>query len=221
MPCGELHARTPRRLLDPAAAVEHAGSILSRCQRGRDGRTPSERLHGKKPTQEFVPFGEKVLARPISSEPLNRMNPRYNFGVWLRVRNNRAECFVGTTEGVFRARKVRRTEHQDRWDKEAINNVIGVPWRLAGGEVDCGTGPRHKLAPCHHHQCRLRELGHRGRESPGQTSEPSEPLQDAWVAMRSDLESEHKLTQTLAASGLRNVSKQLQKVQSAWVEEVR
>ena len=84
--------------------VEHAGSILSRCQKGRDGRTPFERLHGKKPTQEFVPFGEKVLARPISSEPLNRINPRYKFGVWLGVRNNSAECFVATGEGVFRAR---------------------------------------------------------------------------------------------------------------------
>ena len=48
--------------------VEHAVSILSRCQKGRHGRTPYERLHGKKHAQEFVPFGEVVLARPISSE---------------------------------------------------------------------------------------------------------------------------------------------------------
>ena len=31
--------------------VGHAGSILSRCQKGRDGRSPPERLHGKKQTQ--------------------------------------------------------------------------------------------------------------------------------------------------------------------------
>ena len=84
--------------------VERAGSILSRCQSGRDGRTPSERLHGKKLTQEFVPFGESVLARPISSEPLNRMNLRYKFGVLLGVRNNSGECFVETAEGVCRTR---------------------------------------------------------------------------------------------------------------------
>ena len=35
----------------------------------------------------------------------------------------------------------------------------------------------------------------------------SEPLQDAWVAMRSDLESKLKHTPTPAASGLRNVAK--------------
>ena len=55
--------------------VEHAESILSRCQKGRDGRTPFERLHGNKPTQESVPFEEKVVARPISSELLNRTSP--------------------------------------------------------------------------------------------------------------------------------------------------
>ena len=68
-----------------------------------------------------------MLARPISSEPLNRMNPRYKFGVWLRVRNNSAERPTWTAEGVFRAREVRRLEEQDRRDKEAMNNVIGVP----------------------------------------------------------------------------------------------
>ena len=47
--------------------VEHAGCILSRCQKGRGGKTPDERLHGKKPTQEFVPFGVKVLAKQISN----------------------------------------------------------------------------------------------------------------------------------------------------------
>ena len=66
--------------------VEHAGCIMSRCQKGRDGKTQSERLHGKKPTQEFVAFGEKVLAKQTTTDPMNRtnrMNPRYKYGMWL------------------------------------------------------------------------------------------------------------------------------------------
>ena len=102
------------------------GSILSRCQKGRDGQTPFERLHGKKPTQQFVPFGE-VLARPRNVE---QNEPRKKFGVWLGMRSS-AECFVESADGVFRARKVRRAEQQNRWDKEATKNVIGVPWRIA------------------------------------------------------------------------------------------
>ena len=83
------------------------GTRRKHCVQVPEGRTPFERLHGKKPNQQFVPFGEKVLARPISSEPLNRMNPRYKFRVWLGVRNNSAECFVVTAEVVFRAREER------------------------------------------------------------------------------------------------------------------
>ena len=52
------------------------------------------------------------------------------------------------------------------------------------------------------------ELECRERESPGRTWKPSEPTASARVAMRSDLESGHKLTLTPAASGLSNVSKQ-------------
>ena len=44
----------------------------------------------------------------------------------MGVRINSAGCFVETAEGVFSASEVRRTEHQNRWDKEAINNVRGV-----------------------------------------------------------------------------------------------
>ena len=39
----------------------------------------------------------------------------------------------GRQKVVFRVREVRRTEQQNRWDKAAINNVIGVPWRIADG----------------------------------------------------------------------------------------
>ena len=34
--------------------VEHAGSILSMCRKGRNGRKPIERLHDKKPPQQYV-----------------------------------------------------------------------------------------------------------------------------------------------------------------------
>ena len=133
-----IESRTHESLGDESPVipwlVEHAGCILSRCQKGRDGNTSFERMHGKKPPQEFVPIGEKVLARRVTTEPRNRMNPRYQYGVWLGMRNNSAEYFIGNADGVFRAREIRRLEPQVRWDKEAINNVIGVPWRMTDGK---------------------------------------------------------------------------------------
>ena len=50
------------------------------------------------------------------------------------MRNNSAECFIGNADGVFRAREIRRLEPQDRWDTEAINSVIGAPWRRTDGK---------------------------------------------------------------------------------------
>ena len=36
-------------------------------------------------------------------------------------------------DGVFRAREIRRLTPQSRWDKEAVNNVIGALWRKTDG----------------------------------------------------------------------------------------
>ena len=96
----------------------HTGCILSRCEKGCDGTTPFERLHGKKLSHEFVTFGEKVL------------DPRHTFGIWSGMRNNSAVCFIGNAVGVFRAREIRRLEPQSRWDREAVKHVVGVPWRM-------------------------------------------------------------------------------------------
>ena len=94
-----------------------------RCQKGRDGKTPFERLHGKKPIQEFVPFGEKVLAKQITADPPNRMNPRYKYENLLGMRNTSAECFIGNADGVFRARDIRRLEPQDRYGTQKPSTV--------------------------------------------------------------------------------------------------
>ena len=77
----------------------------------------------------------KVLAILLPTEPLDRMAPRYGYGIWLGVRSNGVECYNGIAERAFRARDVRRLEPQKRWDKEAINNNISVvPWRLVDGK---------------------------------------------------------------------------------------
>ena len=94
--------------------VEHEGHMLFRCQKRRDGRISFERLHGKRPQQEVevVSIGEKELTRPISTDPMNGMNTRYRFGIWLGARNNNAECVTGTLQGEFWAREVRRLERE-------------------------------------------------------------------------------------------------------------
>ena len=71
-----------------------------------------------------VTIEDPDATRVVTTDPMNRMNPRYQYGIWLGMRNNSAECFIGNADGVFRAREIRRLESQDRWDTEAINTVI-------------------------------------------------------------------------------------------------
>ena len=54
------------------------------------------------------------------------------------MRNNSAKCFIGNADGVFRACEIRKLESQNRWDKAAINNVIGVPLESDRRQMDSG-----------------------------------------------------------------------------------
>ena len=64
--------------------VEHARCILSWCQKGRDGRTPfGETARQEADTRVYPVRREKVLARQITTDPRNTMNPRYQCGVRL------------------------------------------------------------------------------------------------------------------------------------------
>ena len=72
---------------------------------------------------------EKVLARPMSSEPLNRLNPRYKFGEWLEVGNN-----GGDGSRCVQSARSQEDRTANSWDKVAINSVFGVPWRHADGK---------------------------------------------------------------------------------------
>ena len=110
-----IESRTQEPLSDDSPVmpwlVEHAGCILSRCQKSRDGKTPFERMHGEKPTQEFVPFGEKSTGKTNHHRSEEQDEPQiYQYGVWRGMRNNSAECFIGNADGVFRAREIRRLE---------------------------------------------------------------------------------------------------------------
>ena len=87
-----------------------------------DRKAPLERLHGKRPTQEFGPFGEKVLAKQNTTDPTNRMIPRCKYGIWLGMRSNGADCCIGNADAVFRTHEIRRLEPRSWWDWSCLEN---------------------------------------------------------------------------------------------------
>ena len=44
--------------------VEFAAYLMNRCDIGSDGKTPLQRLHGRRDSTPFLEFGEKILYMP-------------------------------------------------------------------------------------------------------------------------------------------------------------
>ena len=71
--------------------VEHAGGVLSRCLVGCRSKDCMARSQHKSLCHSGEGVGETNIIRTVEQN-----EPRHKFG----VRNNSAECFVGTAEGV-------------------------------------------------------------------------------------------------------------------------
>ena len=48
--------------------VEFAAHMMNRCDIGSDGKTPLQRLHGRKDNTPILEFGEKILYMPESGK---------------------------------------------------------------------------------------------------------------------------------------------------------
>ena len=132
--------------------VEHAGCILSRCQKGRDGKTPFETARQEADTR-VRPVWRESAGKANHHKPNDRMNPRYQYVIWLGMRNNSAECFIGNADGVFRALEIRR-------------QTLGQ-MNLEEGQTGRGqwTIQKFEWTPFQSLRCRSREHESRGRES--------------------------------------------------------
>ena len=120
--------------------IEYAGWLLSRCQVGKDGRTAYERIKGKRAKIQGLEFGEGVLwKRKRAGGPLGKLACMWNDGVFLGMKGGTGEIIVGDERGVWVTRSVRRKPIEERWDRENLGRIVGVPWRKSEGD-ECADG---------------------------------------------------------------------------------
>ena len=80
--------------LDPENAlwtwlVEYAGWLVNRAEVGHDGRTPYERLKGKKARLPGKEFGEAVMwKRRLQGGPLGKLSCLWSDGIYLGVKGS-------------------------------------------------------------------------------------------------------------------------------------
>lgn len=115
--------------------VEYAAVLVNRYEVGHDGKTPYERARGKSSRMLGVEFGERLLFRrqPIGAR-LAKLESLWEEGVFLGYRSQSGEYMIGTAEGAFRTRTIKRTVLEQRWKAENINCVVGTTWKPMAGE---------------------------------------------------------------------------------------
>jgi hypothetical protein len=108
---------------------EFAAYGLNRLKVGLDGKVPYQRARGKRPTVLGLEFGEKVLFKLKLGAKMEKINPRWDFGIFVGIRRRSNEILVSRPEGIFAVRTVRRIPVERRWSEDCVNWVKWVPWR--------------------------------------------------------------------------------------------
>ena len=107
--------------------AEYAVYLINRLEVGKDGKTTYERCRGKRSTVMAIEFGEKLLWKVRQKNKLEKLNPRWEYGVFVGVKVINGEIWVATKEGLQAVRSVRRLSVEERWSESNTEFVRHVP----------------------------------------------------------------------------------------------
>jgi hypothetical protein len=107
---------------------EYATYLLNRMVVGADGKVAYERIKGKKPTLLGLEFGEKVLYKKRLGNRMEKINARWDYGIFLGVRRRSNEVWLATQDGIISIRTVRRIPMERRWSEDCVKWVKWAPW---------------------------------------------------------------------------------------------
>ncbi len=116
--------------------INHASFLTSRFQVGVDGKNPYQRLKGKTYKRPMLTFAEHVHFQPpkTQEQKKNKLAPTWEDGILLSIKDSSNEYFVGTKDGVIKSKDVRRVAESERFPKELLEEIVGVPWEMAPTE---------------------------------------------------------------------------------------
>ena len=126
--------------------VPFCADIMNKYKIGPDGRTAYEKITGHKCRQVAIGFAEIVdyILEP-SKAHMHKADTRVMQGVFLGYEWRTTEYIIGTVDGIFKCRTVRRRAEQIAYDPECMNyiNVSYDDYTLEGAR----TTPIVKFAP--------------------------------------------------------------------------
>ena len=104
--------------------VEFASVLINRYLVGHEGKTAHESSRGKTSKMLGFEFRDVVHFKRIpTARRLGKLDSLWMKGVLMGFRSQSAEYMVVNEEGAFKTRTVKRMPIEERWSKEAIENM--------------------------------------------------------------------------------------------------
>ena len=111
--------------------VEYGSLLINRYLVGKDGKTAYERQRGKTSKMLGFEFGEMVHFRRIPTQNrLGKLDSLWQKGVFIGYRAQSGEYMVGSSDGAYKTRTIRRLPESQRWDKNEIEGLPWTPWKI-------------------------------------------------------------------------------------------
>ena len=115
--------------------VIYAGILINICKVGPDGRTPYERRKGKRFNQTLPELGECIWYLKPQSAGVNKLDPRWEDGIYAGLRIESGEIYVMSESGVIKVKHYKQRPESERWNLEELDKGIGVPWEPIPGRA--------------------------------------------------------------------------------------
>ena len=135
---------------------EFMGYMMNRMEVASDGKTPYERMKGKRSEVLGLEFCEKVLWKYHPGKKMEKLNARWGYGLFWGVKSRSGELIIVDSESkeIKYVRTVKRIPEEQRWDLNSLEWITTVPWNRGRGdkeadwdlpEFDVEKGPGRQL----------------------------------------------------------------------------
>ena len=114
--------------------IRWAAEVISKYAPGDDGKTAYERLRNETCVVPVVPFGEAVMYLPMETAKNSKGEPAKKLGIWIGTIERTEETLIGTGNGIIKCRTVSRLPSNERWQRDLVLSMKGVPWEPVPGK---------------------------------------------------------------------------------------
>ena len=116
---------------DDVVITEHAADLMTRRQRGHDGRTGYSRLKGKESSIKFVEFGESCLYKLHKKGPeadeRGKLEPRWDIATFVGFNRESNEYKLMIGGHMVYARTIKRRPKNLRWNPRIMGSHMDAP----------------------------------------------------------------------------------------------